>query len=216
MINFLLYLSSGMILVSFIGYFIMIFLGNKRVTDSDGFNITKDILSEYDTINIIESKSYFTIYNIQRKIIKLSTNCYYGNNISSISLSLIEAGISMVDNNKNKYISLFKSIISNLKILYIFPLISILINYSTYSISDAKVSLIFVILFSIINYILIDIKSYAHLWINNNIKKVNDIGLENINKILNFINRLMLIDKVIFSGQLIMIFRFILILLNFN
>ena len=120
----LFYSSSFLIIGSFIGYFLIIIFGNKKVTDDNGFDVIKDIISEYDSINVIESKSYFSIYNIKRKVIKLSTKCYYGNTISDISLSLMEAGISIIDSNKNKYINFFSMMFSNLKILYIFPLLS--------------------------------------------------------------------------------------------
>ena len=154
----LLYISSGLIIFSFISYFIMILIGRGRVVSKvDGFDVTKDIISEYNSINVIESKSYFTVYNINRKVIKLDTKCYYGKDLSSICLSLIEAGISVVDNKGNKYIDIFRKIFSNLKILYIFPIIAVFINNSSFNISDAKVSMIFILLFSVITYILIDI-----------------------------------------------------------
>lgn len=217
MLNILLYVSSGLIILSFIGYFIMIMIGrNKVVTKGDGFDVTKDIISEYNSINVIESRSYFTIYNIKREVIKLATKCYYGNDLSSISLSLIEAGISVVDNNKNKYIDILRNIFSNLKILYIFPIIAIFINNSSFNISDAKVSMVFIALFSVISYIVIDIKSQACIWINNNLKRIKDISKDNCLKINNFINRMIWLDKFIFFGELIMIIRFVAILLEIN
>ena len=210
----LLYISSGLIIFSFISYFIMILIGRGRVVSKvDGFDVTKDIISEYNSINVIESKSYFTVYNINRKVIKLDTKCYYGKDLSSICLSLIEAGISVVDNKGNKYIDIFRKIFSNLKILYIFPIIAVFINNSSFNISDAKVSMIFILLFSVITYILIDIKSQASMWISDNIKKIKGISKDNSLKIISFINRLILLDKFIFFGELIMIIRFVVILL---
>lgn len=216
MINILLYLSTGLILVGFIGYILLIMLGDKKVTDSDGFNITKDIISKYNTINIIESKNYFTMYNIKRKVIKLSSKCYYGNDISSISVALIEAGISVIDSDKNKYIDLFRNIFSNLKILYIFPIIAIFINHAIYNISDAKVSMLFIIIFSVITYMFIDIKNQAYSWINDNIEKIKEINKDNRIKIFNFISKLIFVDKIIFFGELVMIIRMVAILLEIN
>ena len=48
MINILLYISFGLILGSYIIYFLMIIFNNKKVTDSNGFDVTKDIISEYN------------------------------------------------------------------------------------------------------------------------------------------------------------------------
>lgn len=217
MINILLYVSTGLIIFSFIGYFIMIMIGRINVvTKNSGFDVTKDIISEYNSINVIESKSYFTIYNIKRRVIKLATKSYYGNDLSSISLSLIEAGISMVDNKKNKYIDLFRKIFSNLKTLYIFPIVALFINNASYNVSDAKVSMMFIILFSIITYIMIDIKTCAYNFICDNLNKIKDISKNSCLKILNFINRLILLDKLIFLGELVIIIRLVAILLEFN
>jgi len=217
MMNILLYVSSGLIIFSFVSYFIMIMIGrNKIVSKIDGFDITKDIISEYNSINIIESKNYFTIYNIKRKVIKLSTLCYHGKDLSSVCLSLIEAGISVVDNNKNKYIDIFRNIFTNLKVLYTFPIIAVFINNLSFNISDAKISIIFLSLFCFITYIFIDIKKRAYIWINNNLKKIDGISKNGNLKIANFINKLILLDKFIFLGEVIMIIRFIFILFKLN
>lgn len=215
MVNMLLYISTGFILISFIGYFIMVMIGRGIVVSkSNGFDVTKDIISEYNSINVIESKSYFTIYNIKRKVIKLASKCYYGNDLSSISLSLMEAGVSVVDNNKNKYIDIFRNIFSNLKILYVFPVLALLISNSSFNVNDAKVSLIFIIIFSFITYIVVDIKSQVYIWICDNLKKIKDINKDNCLRVINFINRIILLDKFIFFGELLMIIRFIVILLE--
>lgn len=216
-INILLYISNGVILISFLVYFIMVFLNkSKKVTNSNGFDVTKDIISEYNSINIIENKNYFTFYNIKRKVIKLNTKIYYGNDLSSIAIALISAGISIVHNKKNKYIDLFRKIISNIKILYILPLVAILINYVTFNTSDSKVSIIFLILFSIISYILINIKSEVVVWISDNIIKIKDISKSNSIKIINYLNKMLWLDKFIFLGEFLMIIRCVLILLEIN
>lgn len=217
MINILLYISTGMIVCAYIGYILMIMIGrNKIVSKSDGFDVTKDIISQYNSINVIESSGYFTIYNIKRKVIKLATKCYYGKDVSSISLSLMEAGISVVDKNKNRYINIFRNIIPNLKWVYILPIISVFINNSSFNISDAKVSVVIIAIFTFIIYTFIDIKGNACYWVSNNIKRIKDIGKDSSEKIISFMNKLILIDKFIFFGELIMIIRFVLIMLEIN
>lgn len=217
MLNMLMYISNILIIISFISYFIMIFVGrNVKVTNSNGFDVTKDIISEYNSINVIESKNYFSVYNIKRKVIKLSNMCYYGNKLSDISLSLIEAGISVIDNKKNTYIEMFRKAFSNLKVLYLLPLVGILINNVTYNVSDVRVSIIFIIIFIFIAYMLIDIKSQVSVWICESLDKIKDISKDNCLKIKKFINKMMWLDKFIFFGELIMIIRFVAILLEFN
>ena len=215
--NILLYVSSGLIICSYIVYFLMLMIGRiKVVSRSDGFDVTKDIISEYDSINVIESNGCFTIYNIRRKVIKLATRCYYGKDLSSISLSLIEAGISVIDNQKNMFIDLLGRIFSNLKFLYIFPVAALLINNLSFNVSDAKVGIAFMVLFSFLAYVVVDIKSQASVWINDNLSKIKDIINDNFFKIISFINGIILLDKFIFLGEFVMIIRFVLILLGIN
>jgi len=217
MLNILLYASNVIIIVSFIIYLIMIFIGKKiKISGSNSFDITKEITSKYNSINVIESKGYFSVYNIKRKVIKLSSMCYYGDDLSSITLALIEAGISIIDSNKNKYIDICRKIFSNLKILYLFPILAIFINSVTYTISDSKVSIIFVVIITFITYMLIDIKSRANEWIKDNLRRIKDVSKDNLVKIIDFINKILWLDKFIFMGEFIMIIRFMMILLEVN
>ena len=205
------YMANLLIVLGFIGYFLLIMFSNKKINNGDGFNITKDILNEYDSINIIENKSNFTIYNIKRKIIKIASKCYYGNSVSDIAIPLMEAGISIVDNRKNKFITFFSKIISNLKYLYIFPICAVFFNVFASSIGDAKIGLLFTGICIIISYILINIKSEGISLISNKINKI--IGKEDSISIIDFLNKIILFDKAIFIGELIMVIRFVSIIL---
>ena len=211
MVNYLVYMANGLIVIGFIGYFLLIVFSNKKISKSDGFNVTKDILNEYDSINIIENKSLFTIYNIKRKVIKIASKCYYGNGISDVAIPLMEAGISIVDNKKNKFIVFFSKIISNLKYLYIFPICAVLFNIFSSSVSDAKIGLLIVSICIFISYVLINIKSEGIFLISNKINKIidKDDGVS----IINFLNRIILFDKLIFIGELVMVIRFVSIIL---
>ena len=211
----LLYASMSFIIFGFVGYFILILIGRmKEVSKCDGFDVTKDIISEYNMINVIESKSYFTVYNIKRKVIKLATNCYYGKDLSSISLSLMESGVSVVDNNKNKYVDVIRVVFSNLKMLYIFPIIALFISNSSFNVNDAKVSVIFMAIFAFISYILLDIRGQACYFVGENLKKIKDISKDNRVRIVNFMNKMVMFDKIIYFGELIMIIRFAFIMLG--
>lgn len=213
MIEMLLYISMGFVIFGFLLYFILILIGRvKNVSKCDGFDVTKDIISEYNMINVIESKSYFTVYNIKRKVIKLSSDCYYGKDLSSISLSLMEAGVSIVDNNKNKYIDIFRILFSNIKMLYVFPIVSLFISNSSFNINDAKVSILFLLLFAFISYVMLDIRGQVGYFVSENLNKIKDISKDNRDKIINFMNKLLFCDKIIYFGELIMIIRLVLIM----
>lgn len=212
MIEILLYIANCFVMGGYIYYILFVLFNyNKSITNSNGFNIIKDILHEYDSINIIENKSIFTIYNIKRGVIKIASKCYYGSSVSAIGIPLMEAGISAIDDKHNKYINLFRKIISNLKYLYILPIVASIVNGLTFNIGDAKIAIVLLIVFSIISYILIDIKSNAALWIVQNIKKVKKIESK---EIIRFINNIVLCDKLIFLGELMMIIRLVAILLK--
>ena len=209
MINILMYISSGLIIAAFIGYTLLIIINNRISIDVDGFNMTKDILNEYNSINIIENKGYFTIYNMRRKVIKIASSSYYGNSVSNVSIPLMEAGISVIHNNKNKFILFMEKIVSNLKYLYILPVIAIIFNYISSGIVDAKIGIFLLIIFSIISYLLINIKTEAVMWIDSKLKDKNL-------KIIKFLNTVILFDKFIFIGELLMIIKFVAVILNFN
>lgn len=210
-----LYVSTGLILFSYVGYFVLIMYGRcKNVSKENSFDIVKDIISEYNSINVIESKSYFTIYNIKRKVVKLSSKVYYGSDLSSVSLSLIEAGISIVDKKKNKFLDILRNVFSNLKLLYIFPIIVVLINNSSFNVNDAKSSIIFVLIFTFLSYIVLDIKSQGIYFISENIKKIKVISKEGKFEIVNFMNKLLLFDKIIYFGELVAMVRIVFIMLG--
>ena len=117
MIEILKYISSGLIIISFICYLLNILINkSKKISDDDGFNITKDIIQEYDMINIIENTGIISYYNLRRGVIKLSSKSYYGSDLSHICIGLMEAGVSVIDKKGNKFINIFKKIVSNLKI----------------------------------------------------------------------------------------------------
>lgn len=211
----LMYISDGLIIASFLLYFLLILINrNKKVTNSNGFNVTKDILSEYDSINIVENNSYITVYNIKRRVIRIASKCYYGNSLSDITIPLIEAGISGIDNNKNKVINIFRNVIPNLKCLYLLAILAVCVNGITYNVSDAKTSLLFLSLFSAVSYFIINIKTDALIWIDKHINKIKDIKKEDRNKIINLINNYIIFDKLIFIGELIMIIRFVSIIIK--
>ena len=215
MIEILLYVSIGLVLGGYVLYFLLIFIGRmKNIDGSNGFDVTKDIISEYNSINVIENRGYFTIYNIKRKVIKIASSSYYGDDLSSLCLSLMEAGISIVDNKKNKYIDLLRVFFSNLKIIYIFPLFALFISNFSFNVNDAKVSIIFILFFAFISYIILDIKENAYSFINDNIDKIKDIRKEKRDVIVSFMEKMLLCDKLIYFGELLMAVRLVFIMFD--
>lgn len=211
MLMILMYIANGLIIFAFLWYLLLVILNsNNKFTESDGFNVTKDILSEYDSINIIENKSIFTVYNLKRKVIKIASKRYYGNSLSDVAIPLMEAGVSA---SNSKYLDILGKVLSNLKKLYILPIIIIIVNSVTYSLGDARIAIPLVAICALASYIIIDIKNSAYIWLDKHINNKLKINKE---KTLKFINKIIMIDKLIFFGELLMIIRFVAIILGIN
>ena len=217
MINILLYVSNGLILISLFFYLILILISkNKKITNETGFDITKNIISEFDRINIIASNGKITYYNPKRKVIRLNNNCYYGNDVSSIAVSLIEAGISVIDDGKNKIINFFKIFFSNIKMVYLFSLVAIVVNIVSSTSTDAKVSLVIMTILIIFIYLYISILNASYNWIYQNINKIKLLNKKNNLKVMQYINYIIIINKGIFLGELLIVIRMVAIILDFK
>ncbi len=217
MINILLYVSNGLILISLFFYLILILISkNKKITNETGFDITKNIISEFDRINIIASNGKITYYNPKRKVIRLNNNCYYGNDVSSIAVSLVEAGISVIDDGKNKIINFFKIFFSNIKMVYLFSLVAIVVNIVSSTSTDAKVSLVIMTILIIFIYLYISILNASYNWIYQNINKIKLLNKKNNLKVTQYINYIIIINKGIFLGELLIVIRMVAIILDFK
>ena len=128
----------------------------------------------------------------------------------------IECGISILDDNKEKSIGLFGRIVSNLKMLYLLPMLSLVFNSMFYSVADAKIGIVLLIVFCFVMFVIIDIKTKIYNWLCDDLKKIKDINKDNRLKIMNFINMIISLDKLILVGETIMIIRFVMIILGFN
>ena len=208
------YIVMGFILGGYL-YYILIVLGNRnKISEESSFNIIKDLIHNYNSINVILNEGIFTIYNIKRRVIKLSNKCYYGKSLSDVGISLIEAGISVIDNNKDREINFFRRFFSNLKWLYVIPLVVIFI-ISEINTTEDGVILGFLIFISIyFMYMFINIKNKAYNWIVMNIDRIKQINKKDQMKVINFINKMMLCDKFIFWGELVGFLKVVMILLN--
>lgn len=120
----------------------------------------------------------------------------------------------MVDKKNNKYLNFLRSIFVNLKLLYIFPMISLLINNSSFNVNDAKVSIVFVLIFVFFAYMLLDIRIQSVYWINENLTKIKILKKEDNGKIINFINKFIFLDKIFYCGELLIIFRLLMMLIG--
>ena len=187
---------------------------SKKISNSNGFDTTKDMISEYDKINIIEGYKNISLYNIRRKVIKLSTRDYYGCDVRAISFSMIEAGISIQDNDKNKFINISSKIIPTLKLFELIGIIILIINEVSSTVSDSKIGIAMMILILILEYFYIDILTGSYNFCFDRINRIKGIKNEDKNRIIKFINNKILVNRIQFISGIIIIIRFVAIILG--
>lgn len=206
--NLFLYISSFITLSGFILYFVLILFNKKEISKVSGLDVICEILNDFTGINVLLNKGKFTYYDIKRKVVKLNSNCYYGKNLDSIGVGLIETGMLINDKRGNKIIDICRNVIPTLKILYVLPIIAIIINHMTYNVADSVLSLFVLLVFAVVCYIMIDFKT----WVLNYYLKKSFINRE----IINFIRYVLYCDWLFLIGEAMMIFRFIFIFFNIS
>jgi len=126
---------------------------NKKSKDLTGFDLAKEITSNYDEINIVESKeTYFSAYNGKRKVIRLTPKHYERTDYFSLAITSYLAGYSLCDMNQEQSIKLIKRVTPNLDYLCKSPIIVIIIALFTNNAGDAKIGLFMLILLTIYQY----------------------------------------------------------------
>ena len=83
----------------------------------------------------------------------------------------------------------------------------------TYTVGDAKLGIILVVISTVISYMFIAILSEAFNWIVDNIKKIKVISKGNRDKVINYINNIISLNKLMFLGELLVIIRMVAVLL---
>ena len=99
----LLLVSIVLVIIAYIRIILIYFKTKKiKIEEVTGFDIAKELTSNYDEINIVESKEVsISKYNLKRQIIRLTSNDYNSNNIFTLSTSSLLAGYSL---SKLKYL----------------------------------------------------------------------------------------------------------------
>ena len=198
--NIILIICIILTIVPYILLLITYFTNNKDYKITASENILK-LLDNDNNINFIENKdSYFSHYNIKRRIIKLSSKTYDSKKYFHIAVSSLLAGYSLIKIKSMDYLSY---IINNLKIITILPIISIILSIYARNTKDAKIAIIILVLIGIIQYL---INTLTTLSINT--VKIKE---ERINKILNVF---LVNTKIYFICTLLQILRLVIVVLN--
>lgn len=201
MSKILLIASTILILYAYIKILI-IYLNNKnKKTKTTAQEIALNILKNKYSINLIKNNtSYFSKYNINRHMVKLSANTYNNSDYFSQSVATLLSGYAI---SNNKYLNIINKIFKELKIISFSPIIAITISIFTNNIGDSRISIILLLIIAIYQYILNIINTES-------INKIN-IKSEEVKKIINSLNNT---NTIFFITTLIQIIRLVVIILN--
>ena len=110
---------------------------NNKIDNYNGFDIAKEITSNYDEINIVSCNGLFSFYDVKRNVIRLNNKNYDGNSFVDISIGAMLAGISLVNSdNRNKFI--FKRV----RVISLASLIMMFLSFLVNSIGDARIMMV--------------------------------------------------------------------------
>lgn len=193
----------------------LIYFKTKKIESDDitGFDLTKELTSNYDEINIIESKEInISKYNFKRNIIRLTEINYNSKDIFTLSISSFLAGYSLANLNKDKNIQLLSKIFPNIDYLNKSAILALLISILTNNIGDAKIGIVLLFIILIYQYLINEINNISKEKTKKALKKL--LTKENYLLIEIVQNSFLALNKVSFITTLILILREILIIIN--
>lgn len=214
LINGLLLISIILISISYLRIILTYFKTKKiNITNINGFDLAKELTSNYDEINIVESKEInISKFNLKRRIIKLTNKDYNSNNIFTLSKVTFLSGYSLLTLNKDKNILVLSKILSSIDYLNKSSLLALLISILTKTAGDAKIAIILLIIILIYQYLINEINIASKDETIKPLKKL--LTKESYNIILNIEDTYLSLNKISFITTLILLLRQVLIIIN--
>ena len=214
MIDILLIICMVFLVIPYTRIMLIYFkLQKMEIEDITGFDLTKELTSNYDEINIIESKEInISKYNFKRNIIRLTEINYNSKDIFTLSISSFLAGYSLANLNKDKNIQLLSKIFPNIDYLNKSAILALLISILTNNIGDAKIGIVLLFIILIYQYLINEINNISKEKTKKALKKL--LTKENYLLIEIVQNSFLALNKVSFITTLILILREILIIIN--
>lgn len=209
-------LSLSIILITF-SYLKIILIyyqtKNIRLDTTNGFDLAKELTSNYNDINIVESKEInISKYNLRRKIIRLIPEDYSSNDIFTLSKIALLSGYSLLNLNQDKNVTAISKIIPNITYLNYSAIISILVSILSNTIGDTKISIIILLLITVYQYLINEINISSKEQVSKSLKKIvkekNYLYIEKVQH--SFLSS----NKISFISTLILILRAVIIILN--
>lgn len=214
LINILLLISILLILIAYLNIVLkFIKTKNIKIDNLTGFDLAKELTSNYDEINIVESRDInISKYNLKRKVIRLTTKDYNSNNINTLSKISLLSGYSLINLNKDKNIEYLSKIFKSIDYLNKSPILAIIISLLVRKIGDAKIAILLLVIISIYQYLINEINITSKEETTNNLKEI--IKDNNYSILENIQNSYLLLNKISFITTLILILRLVLIIIS--
>lgn len=207
--NFLLLISIGIVIFSYLLIFIKYIVYKKKMFDDySGFDAAKEVTANYDSINIVSSSDViFSEYDIKRNVIRLNTKNYDSNSYFDVAVSSILAGYSLVNADNSSYFK-FKTIIRKIGYIGFVSLIGTILSCFISNVGDAKIGIVILGVLLIYQYMRYQVNIEA----NEFIKEVLDKNI--YDNIVNVINVVISFNKLSFIVMLMLIIRLVVIMLG--
>ena len=209
----LLLIAISITLIAYIRI-ILTYLKTKNIKQDDitGFDLAKELTSNYDEINIVESKEItISNFNLKRKIIRFTQKDYTSNDIFTLINTSLLGGYSILNLNKDKNLQLLNKIFPSLDYLNKSSILALLISILTNKVGDAKIAIILLILILIYQYLINEITNNSKEETKEKLKKIltnkNYIILEKTQ------NTFISLNKLSFITTLILLLRIVLIII---
>lgn len=212
--NILLLISLILILIAYLRIILnYLTLKNIKIKNITGFDLAKELTSNYDEINIVEAKDkIISKYNLKRNVIRLTEKDYSNNDIFTLNKSSLLSGYSLLNINKDKYLNTLKSILPNMDYLNISAPIALLISLFTNTKGDAKIAIILLLIILIYQYIINTININSKEETKSQLTKI--LKKEDYTKLEKIQNTYLSLNKISFITTLILLLRIVLIIIK--
>lgn len=201
------------VMVSYLRIFIVYLVNkNHNFEDVTGFDLAKELTSNYDEINIVESKEiYASRYHVKRRIIRLTPRDYSNTDMYTLAITSQLSGYSLIDIERNKYLNFVGMFMKNITVLSKLPCLALIISLLTNTSGDAKIGIMLLGIILVYQYLMIQINHDANELVKYNLDRIEQLDKQDFIKIMNHFLSFYTISFVI---TLILIIREVLIILN--
>lgn len=189
----------SLIIFGYLYYFYIWFIERKNKNNITSLDLAVKVFNN-NSINVVESNnSYFSKYNIKRKLVKISSDSYDKNDYFSLAVVALLSGFSKIE---SKFLEILGKVKSEISIIGFSPILVILISFFCSSQLDMKIGIFLVGLILVYQYVIDD--SYG---------KIIDSFKSDDTKLINTMCKLRKVNTLFFLGGLVEVIRFIILII---